>query len=645
MKVLKTSFHNFTFSNNYITKPDEADSIIKKLLDSPTKLYGLDIETAKKEEFINYVPFRKGTKEIGSRPGLCPLMSTIRLVQVYDGDCNVYIFDISYISLESLRPLLYGKRFVAHYALFEIKHFTHNGFPDLDIGCSMLLSQLIYNAENSPYEPDEDEEDNDENKPKGKKQYHSLAAVTKRYLDVWPSKEFQASNWNTIELSNDQLMYAGLDAVLTYKLASQFLAPLLVKYKMQEVYKLLKGCQHSVADMELNGIGFDWQAHEKVIDSWKQKLKEAADNCLPYFSYVKGNKLIQVNLNSPKQMNEWLRYNFRDKPDVLNSWPKTNDKPGNDTYTFTQSEVFPFKGLPAIAALFEYKKYYKLVHTYGEPYKQWRHPVTGRIHTSFTLGETVTGRMSSREPNLQQLPRDGEMRSLFKPSPGNMYVAADFGQIELRVQAEYSRDPNMLKVFRAGDDIYSAMASAIVGRKITKKDPERQTGKAIMLSLGYGMRPKKYRKKVAEQYDIYLSEEVSTKHYQTYHNTFKVYSDWCDRSRENCRILGFARSKLGKMRRLLEDEIYTKGPNHEIQSTSFEVLGLTMNECRKRKSYLKMCCVVHDDLKFECPIDKVKEGQEIVKECMEKGMLTLFPLAPTKGLAEPSSGFSWAEAK
>lgn len=450
MKTSTLSFGPWKYRQHYV---DEGAEQFISEIEAYDGLIGLDIETAK-------------TMPEHPMSGLCPIISRIRLVQFYFKGV-AYVFDVFKVPLESLRRVLTTKKFVAHNGIFEIKHFAHNGFPNMNVGCSMLLSQMVMTAEVSPFEKDEGVDDSEDQN--GLYEYsrqagHSLEAVIGRLFNVKVDKTEQVSDWAG-ELSEAQINYAGLDAVLTYYAAVP-LAKKVAEYKMEKAYTQLKQTQHVVAHMELAGMPVDWEHHSKLVDKWKTGLEEADIACAPFFG--------DTNVRSGKQMNAWLTEYLKDQPRVLKDWPRTD----KGMYAFGKDVLAPYKHLPAINALLEYKKYAKLVDTYGESLAAKRHPTTGRLHTSYTLGETRTGRLSSRKPNIQNIGADKDFRNMFRADDGYALVVSDFSQIELRLQAVFSGDTVMNKVFRNKEDIYVEMAKGIYGSAFKPGDKaQRKVGK------------------------------------------------------------------------------------------------------------------------------------------------------------------------
>lgn len=623
MRVFKNKFSNTEFKTYYIQDEKE----LSKLPVTSNKLYGLDIETAKKPEFKEH-----------DQAGLCPHLSNIRLIQFYDGDASVFVIDLFHVNLGLLQDFLEDNRFVAHNGIFEIKFLTHYGLSNLNIGCSMLLSQLVDGAEHSPYDPSEEEDEDDQDQTglaKYKKRYHGLDAVVQRLFGVKVAKDQQVSDWAKPILDIDQITYAALDAVLTYKCAI-VLSKKLVEYKMQKAYQIVKDVQHVIARMELAGLPVDWEYHGKMIADWTKKCDAALLACKPFFG--------DINMRSGKQMTAWLINYLKDDPVRLAGWPKTK----KGAYAFGKKEIGVFKNkLPPITALLEYKKWAKLIDTYGESLVEKKHPITERLHTSYILGETLTGRLSSRNPNCQNYPRDAEFRNMFCAPKGYVLVVSDFSQIELRLQAEFSQDPMMCAVYREGRDIYRAMASIlyrIPEDKISKE--QRYIAKQVMLALGYGMGPTKFETYCTNADVPPQRPDFYVKAHQTYHNTFNVYSRWCNQVRDRARKLGYIETLLGKRRRLVEDELYTKAPNHVIQGTAAELMESALLRCQeKSKDTWEIVATVHDEGLLLVPEKDADKGVCVLAESMNSAMKEMFPKAVCHEVAEAAFAVRWGEAK
>lgn len=628
MKKIRSSFGEFEVTNYYITDPAEAKQVASRLASARWVSGGLDIETAK-------IPKYKEHKNAG----LDPYLSKIRLIQVYDGDA-VYIFDMFKVPLETLKDLLYAKNWVAHYGIFEISHFTYNGFRDLDIGCSKIISQLIWNAEHSPYDPEPEEKELLEEEPDGMSKYrhngHSLEDCCGRHFGIRLDKTLQTSDWGSPELSNAQIIYAGADAFMTFKLAKKMF-PKLLGYKMERHYRLEKDMQHVVSSMQLNGFPVDWKLHEKFVNRWDEEQGQAHRDCYGYFG--------KTNIKSTKELEAWARHYFRKDPDILATWTKTpGGKNGVKKLSFNATSLERLKGHKPIAHLIKYKEYSKLLDTYGESWAENRHPVTGRVHCEFTLAETRTGRLSSRKPNLQQWPR-GESRSIFTPGDGNLLVVADFSQIEVRIQAAMSNDPVLNKIFREDRDMYCEFGTAFYGRPIVKgvdKD-ERDFSKEAQLAFSYGMGAPTFCVRAGLALGKVIPIELGKKAKALYYRRYGKYIEWCDVIRHKCKDLGYARTVLGKVRHLNPDEVYTKGPNTYIQGSAAELTKIALVEIRKKGAAL--CNTAHDEALAVCRRGDQEEVIDIVNNAMNGAMKYMFPKAVSHEVAEAVAADSWYAAK
>ena len=666
MIVRNLSFKHVKFKCCYSQSTDDAKKIVRYLLGA-TGVIGLDFETAKGKGYEEYVSPKGPTgKNVGPQPGLCPHFTSIRLVQFFDGD-KAFVFDAWKTGLEVFRPLFETKCFVAHNGLFEIKHLQHNGFLDINIDCSMLVAILVDRAENSPFDDDSNRKDftedetqkEDDNKGPSTYNYrkgYGLDAVIKTLFNVTVSKQFQTSNWNADILTSDQINYAALDGFLTYAVYKKLWVQI-EKYKLVTAYKVLKKMQHVVADMELNGLGFDVEKHQTLINEWGIEHERASKQCRRFFKRrstrdERGNDLAgsgeEINLNSTKQLGSWLEERYKEDPEKLEQWPKTN----TGRYSFRRDQLHAYKEDEAIKCYIEYKKYSKLLSTYGKNLVKQLHPITGRIHTSFGIGKTRTGRLSSFNPNLQNLPRESTVREIFKADNGKCLVVADFSQIEIRVAAELSRDPVMLKAYEQGIDLHRLIVHKLTGKNIdaiTKE--ERQLGKGLNFGLAFGMWWKKLKLYLLASYDLPISDSKAEKMYYAYHKLYRVYSTWCERQRDKAAILGFARTPLGRQRKLADGEIYTKSVNTPVQGGAAEVLMCSMIDLRNQikqqglRDKIKIISTVHDEIILECDKSSKDIASKLLQSAMENGMHLIFPKSCLKDITEVHTGNNWNEGK
>lgn len=624
MKKFKLKWNNESYATYYLTSEKDIAKAVSYLRKSSCKLFGLDIETAKKATYKNH-----------DKSGLDPHLSYIRLIQIYDPTTDkIFVFDTGQGSInKALRGFLSKAKFIAHNAIFEIKHFLHAGI-EIDCICSLILGQFVEIAEHSPVEPSNEEQEVRYKPTKG----FGLASLIQKYFGLVIPKQMQISDWSKPDLTTEQITYAALDAVLTYKLGKH-LYPIMAEWKMKKVFKLYKDMQYVIADMELNGMGFDKKAHNELIKTWEQRKKEAEAECYDYFG--------DTNMRSPKQLHEWVEKNVDDKLKKL--WPRSTK---TKNFSFNKQELKAIEHRhPAIAKYMEYKKSATLLSTFGKTLQEQINPKTNRIHCSFSLGHTRTGRLSSREPNLQNMPARGDsFRHVFVADPGNVLVVADFSQIEIRVAGELSKDPEIRGAYERGDDLHKAIVSDLEEKDISEvtKD-ERQLGKAINFGLQFGMGPTKLAFYAATSYGVEMDEKAAERAYNAYHRRFKVYSSWCDAQRARARRSGFCRTPMGKVRKLAEGEEYTKAVNTPVQGGAAEVSFAALVDLRERLKNapsVKILNTVHDEIIIECPKSMAAGAAKALEDSMVAGMVRLFPDTPgLQNLVEVNQGLSWSEAK
>ena len=391
--------------------------------------WGLDIET---------MPLPAFTRDKAA--GLDPWRSSIRLAQVYPGGDACYVFDVAALGLSPLVELLRARPLVAHNAVFEWKFLLHAGADPRKLGCTLLQANALRG-----------------DRP-------GLATLAAELLGWRLDKTLQVSDWGGA-LSGAQLDYAALDAVAAWRLARE-LSGRLKDTGRGRCYGLMRDAQRAIAALERAGCPFDTAAHSALLATWQTQAESARGEL--------DSLLNGANPDSPLQLSRWLAANL--PPDTVANWPKTA---GGQLQT--DADAMAGLSLPALDPLRRYKVAVKLLGTYGQGYAAHISPVTGRIHASFALGGTATGRLACRSPNIQNPPRGAEFRALFAPKAGRVFVVADYSQIELRVAALVSGDSAMLAAYEAGEDLHRKTAAAVLGIEpgaVTKG--QRQMAKACI---------------------------------------------------------------------------------------------------------------------------------------------------------------------
>jgi len=633
------------FAYTYINDNETAQQLRTKLnliksewKDPKGYRMGLDIETDHKNEFRGHVPVRKGR---GRSAGLCPHLSKIRLVQIYDLRGMTWILDMFHVDPGIVVMILAEHRWVAHNAVFEQNHIRKLApvLETLDIECTMIQAMLIDRAERSPFEPDEEDEDElEEGELRVKTQGFGLHALSVKYLKFPLKKEYQADGWDAAELAPERLAYAATDAIICHRLY-KIMDQLITKYEMDKIFKLSNLMIPVVAEMESTGMSIDHEKHAELIAKWEKQTLERKVLTDKYFP--------GVNLNSPKQLGEWVEKNA---PHRVADWPRS--KKGN--LSFGRPAISHMRGSPAIAALLDYKKVAKLVSTYGTSLRDFIHPFSGRIHPNYSLAETRTGRLSSSQPNGQNFPNDKDFRSMFVAPKGTSLVIYDLNQIEIRVAAELSGDKVMKSAFTDGVDLHALIVHKITGipmSRIGKDSKERKLGKCVNFGLQFGMGGEKLAKQVAYQIEHVMSVEEGWHAKNTYDELYIGYTNWAEGRRLRATECGYATTPMGKRRKLMEEETYTKSVNCPVQGGAAEVLMCSLvslfHSIRKAglQNKIRICATIHDEVWLLVQEGLEQVGADLLQTAMVKGMLHVFPNACIKKLSEGGFGKRWSECK
>lgn len=413
----------------------------------------------------------------------------------------------------------------------------------------------------------------------------------------------------------------------------------------EEIVQIEQEMTVILAKMERIGVAFDREKMEKIGEELR---REVAALEAEIFSII-GEK---INLNSPKQLQVLFFQTLGIKPIKKN-------KTGFSVDTDVLEEIAKTHDVARL--ILEYRSLSKLLSTYVDGLLKTINPVTGRIHTTYDSLGTVTGRMSSNDPNLQNIPTsDGygrEIKSCFVPSAGNVLVVADYSQIELRILAFLSQDKNLLEAFIRGDDIHDQTARFLFGEKnITPS--ERRIAKSVNFGVIYGITGFGLAKTL--NCSPWEAQKYVETFYQTYPNVKKFYEKLLKMGREQ----GYVETFFGRRRYLpgLNDANKTmkniaerEAMNMPIQGTAADILKFAMKEIEHRIAKNnwqgKMILQVHDELVFDVPEGEKEDFMQMIKTVMEnifrdyaknisQENMIMVPL-----VVDIHSGENWAEAK
>ena len=341
--------------------------------------------------------------------------------------------------------------------------------------------------------------------------------------------------------------------------------------------------------------------------------------------------------------------------DILFAKMKIIEKPKKTkTGQFVTSEevLQTLKGKHEIVAdILEHRGLKKLLGTYVDALPKLINPKTGHIHTSFNQTVTATGRLSSSDPNLQNIPVRGEdgkeIRKAFIPEPGCLFFSADYSQIELRVMAHLSGDENMINVFREGKDLHAATAATIYKKNIDEVSrDERTKSKRANFGIIYGIT----MFGLAERLEI--SRDEARQLINGFFETFPQVHDYMEQAKEQAREKGYVTTLFGR-RRYLPDIRSANGTvrgfaernaiNAPIQGTAADIIKVAMihiyNRFKTEGIRSKMILQVHDELNFSVYPEEKERVEKIVLEEMQNAFQMKVPL-----VADSGWGTNWLEA-
>ena len=431
--------------------------------------------------------------------------------------------------------------------------------------------------------------------------------------------------------------YAAEDADITLRLKN-VLEPRLKELGVEELFwNIEMPLVRVLADMELNGVCLDTEALQDTSKIFTERMKQ-------YEQEIYKEAGEEFNISSPKQVGDILfgKLQIMDKP----------KKTKTGQYVTSEEVLQSLESKsPIVRNILNYRGMKKLLSTYIDALPKLINPRTGHIHTSFNQALTATGRLSSSDPNLQNIPvrtDDGkEIRKCFIPEDGCLFFSADYSQIELRIMAHLSEDENMMEAFREGHDIHRATAAKIWHVDIDKvTDAQRKKAKQANFGIIYGITT--YG--LAQRMDIPNGEAKEL--IEGYFRTFPKVQAYMEHAKEEARAKGYAET-LFHRRRYLAD-INSRNAtvrgfaernaiNAPIQGTEADIIKVAMvriwERFKKEGIRSKMILQVHDELNFSVFPEEREQVESIVIEEMQNAYPLNVPL-----IADAGWGKNWLEA-
>jgi len=524
--------------------------------------------------------------------------------------------------LEILRPLLedpalkkYGQNIKYDYILLMKSGIHLQGI----VGDTMIASYLLNPA----------------------KHKHSLEELAREHLDrqVITYAEVVGNGAKAIPFSQVEVQkacrYSGEDADLTLMLAN-LLIPKIEKEGFAELFHQVElPLVEVLAIMEMHGVKINLPLLGSLSEEFAGHLERISREIFD----LAGE---EFNINSPQQLGKILFEKLK-----LPGGKRT--KTGYSTDMEVLNQLSHEYSLPA--KVLEYRSLSKLKSTYVDALPQLINPTTGRIHTSFNQTVTATGRLSSSDPNLQNIPirtpEGRRIREAFIPEDGHLILSADYSQIELRILAHLSSDPSLTATFQRDEDVHTATAAEIFHVQAEQVNPEmRRLAKVINFGIIYGMSAFGLSKEMAVPPGV--AQAYIDNYFQKYHGV----RDYIDKSLELARERGYVTTLMNRRRylpdigssnrsvRQFAERIAINAP---IQGTAADLIKAAMINIHRRmiqeERRAKLILQIHDELVLETPEEEMPAIKALVKEEMEGVMKLSIPLKVDIGL-----GKNWAEA-
>ena len=472
---------------------------------------------------------------------------------------------------------------------------------------------------------------------------HGMDRLAEYYLNYTTTKYTDVTGTASKQISFAEVKldvatnYAAEDADITLRLFNVF-SPLLKDKPVQK--KLLEDLEyplvHVLARVEQNGAKID----KKKLANHSQELSEKIDELSKQAFRIAGE---EFNLDSPKQLLEIL-YEKQGLP-ILKKTPKGQPSTNEDTLQRLSEEY----ELPRI--ILQYRTLAKLKSTYTDSLINIENPKTKRIHTSYQQAVTSTGRLSSTEPNLQNIPiktaEGRRIREAFVPEKGNVLISADYSQIELRIMAHLSKDKNLTYAFNNDVDVHSSTAAEVFGVSIDNvSQDQRRSAKAINFGLMYGMSAFGLTRQLG------IPRGEAQEYLDTYFARYTGVRDYMNNIKAQAKEDKFVETIMG--RRLYLNEINAANGlrrqaaeraaiNAPLQGSAADIIKKAMLDIDEliinELPEVQMIMQVHDELVFECPKSKADAVMEKMKDTMEKTVELNIPL-----IAEAAIGSNWNEA-
>lgn len=427
------------------------------------------------------------------------------------------------------------------------------------------------------------------------------------------------------------------DLQICYSMAALFASQReeIDKKGIKSLYSLHREAQEPIALCQAVGCAFDCDAHNSLISMWKIRLRNLESELNQIFP--------DINIASNQQLSHALTrvLEQRGETDILRKWPKTLTK----LLKTSISTFKTYRSIPSLTSILDllitYRSLLKADSSFGTSFQT--HIRSSRLHSRYKLNGCITGRLTSSDPNLQNIPRTVEYRRLFNTSPGFVLVIGDFSQIELRIAAVLARDQVMMECYRKGEDLHKLTACTILGigeNEVTAE--QRHLAKAVNFGILYGQGPRGLAKYCKANYEVAIQKEEARRYIAKFHSKFQGLASW----QEQVLTSATAATPLGRVRSFSGFSDNEK-LNMPIQGGAAEVMLIALVYCHRavRKLGAVIVNIVHDELVIETPEAQAQSCVQAVRTAMNKAFADYcesLEVLENWEVAEVQTGAEWS---
>ncbi len=575
------------------------------LIDQPSHLSALD-------HFAHSNLLVIALKTAGT-PARNPRRAVINTLQISDGQ-SFAVIDVDQVDCRAwLQPRLENPAVtkVFHRAKFAVKHFLYHWQTAVQgLFCTYHASQILAMGAGG--------------------QRHALTDLSQHFLGRYCDTPWEQVWHRRGPLTAGDCDVAAEELKLLFDLYQQMQAKIR-EHKLKRISSLEFRTVVPVAAMELKGIFVDVARIQVLRERYRAEMQEnerlAVDNIPSLQANLWGEK--ELNLNSPKQVLQALQDAGMPIADSSESQLRAHLQ----TY-------------PWLQALLDYRHRAMMLHSLD----QLENAVdadSGRVHATYHQIASPSGRFACSDPNIQQVPREKEVRACVRPAPGYAYIVADYSQVELRVAAGLAEDPVMMKAYRDGRDLHRLTAALTMGKdeqEVTAD--ERQAAKAINFGLIYAMGAGGLQASAQNSYGVTLSFEEATTFRRRFFDNYHGIARWQRGLEAFAQKHHHVRTAGGRIRAYHDGKMrITEVFNTPVQGTAAEglksALCLFWDKTRAQGVDAAIVAIIHDEIIVEVAEDQIEQAKQLLNEAMIEGIAWLVPNVPF--VADAAVAESWAE--